>query len=230
MNYVAQIFRELAGYLGRLDLSAFFQGAGAIWVAVVATIALRTWRKQLHAEKQLTFIDELTDTVHEFILLMSAPVTQLELAQIGIEAYKGAASGFERYENAHAIAYISKVGNTTSSKLFGSLAEVKPVLGKMRALAVKGQVLGFSEYSRCQNSCQLLGWTHDHVEAFAAILGIGDINWENPTVQQSLNDLPKFDPARVRTTLQEQNADFIEFARQAYAKATGQTNVKTSSA
>ena len=220
MNATVEAFRMLKTYLSELDLSALLQGIGAIWVAVVATIALRTWRKQLHAEKQLAFIDELTDTVHEFILLMASPTTQLEFAQVGIEAHKGVAFGFEQYEHGAAIAYITKAGKDTSARLFESLAKVKPVLGKMRALVVKGQVLGFPDYPRCQNACQLLGWTHDHIEAFAAILANGNLNWENPVVQQSLSSLPKFDPHRVRTTLQEQNAEFIQFAKQAYEKAT----------
>ena len=218
---MVEAIRSLGSYVGQLDLSALLQGIGAIWVSVVATIALRAWRKQLHAERQLAFIDVLTDTIHEFILLMASPTSQLEWAQIGIEAHKGAAFGFEKYEHSAAIAYISKAGKETSARLFESLAKVKPVLGKMRALVVKGQVLGFPDYSHCQNACELLGWTHDHIEAFSSILDTRDLNWEHPFVQQSLDSLPKFDPERVRTTLQEQNAEFIRFARQAYKNATG---------
>lgn len=221
IDSVMETVRGIGSYLGELNLSALIQGVGAIWIAIVATIALHTWRKQLHAEKQLAFIDELTDTINELILLMNVPVTQLEFAQIGIEAYKGSTYGFDKYENAAAIAYITNAGQAVSARLFESLGKVKPVLGRIRSLVVKGQVLGFSDYARCQNACDLLSWTHDHIEAFSVILANDNLNWENPTVQQSLSNLSKFDPNRVRRTLQEQNAEFIQFAKRAYENATG---------
>lgn len=207
--------------MSSFDWPALLQGIGAIWVATIATFALSTWRKQLHAEKQLAFIDELTDTIHEFILLMASPTTQLEFAQMGIDAHKGAAFGFEQYDNAEAIAYITKSGRETSERILERLAKVKPVLGRMRALAVKGQVLDLTDYSCCQHACEQLGWTHDHIEAFCGIMSNPHLNWDHPVVQKSLSNLPKFDPKRVRTTLQEQNAEFIKFAKQAYEKATG---------
>lgn len=220
MREATELLSNLGRYLVQFDVSSFLQGVGAIWVAVVATLALRTWRKQLHAEKQLAFIDELTDTVHEFILLMAPPTSLLAFAKIGIDAHKGVAFGFEKYENAEAIAYITKNGRSTSERISEKLSAVKPVLGKMQALAVKGQVLGLPDYPRCQNACVMLAWTHDHIEAFSALIGDPNMNWDNPLVQKSLSNLPKFDPERVNNTLQEQNMEFIVFAKQAYEKAT----------
>ena len=49
------------------------QGIGSIWVAIVATLALNAWKHQSKAQRQMNFMDELTDSVHEFIQLMSAP-------------------------------------------------------------------------------------------------------------------------------------------------------------
>jgi hypothetical protein len=206
--------------LAQVDISSLLQGVGAIWVAIVATAALSTWRKQLHAEKQLTFIDELTDTVHEFILLMASPTSHLGFAKVGIEAHKGAAFGFEKYGNAEAIAYINKSGPNTSDRILKKLALVKPVLGKMQSLVVKGQVLGMPDYSRCQNACAMLAWSHDQIEAFCAIIGDPYLNWEHPDVQKSLSNLSKIDAERINANLQEQNKAFIVFAKKAYEKAT----------
>ena len=86
MTQLSDFLNITGAHLAQVDISSLLQGIGAIWVAVVATAALSTWRKQLYAEKQLSFIDELTDTVHEFILLMASPTSHLRYAKIGIEA------------------------------------------------------------------------------------------------------------------------------------------------
>jgi hypothetical protein len=190
-----------------------------IWVAWVATAALSTWKKQLRAQKQLSFIDELTDTVHEFILLMAAPINRLVYAKIGIDAHKGIALEFEQYENAEAIAFIHKDGRGTSERIVADLALVRPVLGKMQALAVKGQVLGLKDYPKCQDACAMLAWSYDQIEAFCAIIGNPNLNWGHPLIQESLGNLSKIDADRINTNLAEQNKKFVEFATMAYANA-----------
>jgi len=189
------------------------------WLAIVATMALNTWRKQLLVEKQLSFIDELTDTVHEFILLMAAPTSHLRYAKIGIDAHKGAALGFEQYENAEAIAFINKDGPGTSDRIMASLALVRPVLGKMQSLAVKGQVLSLQDYPKCQNACTMLAWSHGQLQAFCAIIGNPNLNWENPLIQKHLNNLSKIDADRINANLTEQSGEFIEFAKKVYENA-----------
>ncbi len=188
------------------------------WIAFVARSALRTWKKQLRAEKQLSFIDDLTDTVHEFIQLMAAPIQHLVVAKICIEAHKGAASGFEQYENAEMIAFINKDGQGTSDRFAADLARVTPVFAKMQSLAVKGQVLGLQDYSECLNAWEMLAWSHGQLQAFCAIIGNPNLNWNNPQVQESLNNISKIDADRIKTNLEDQNRKFLEFAKKAREK------------
>jgi hypothetical protein len=203
--------------MAQLDIGALFVAAGTFWLAWVATAALNTWRKQLHAEKQLTFIDELTDTVHEFILLMAAPVNLLANAKTGIEAHKEVLLlNTDKRENSGTIAYIEKYGRSTSDRILEKLAPVKQVLGKMQSLVVKGQVFGIIDYARCQNACTMLAWSHGQVEAFCWIIGNTHMNWDHPEVQQALNNLTKIDADSISANLQIQNRDYIQFAKKAY--------------
>jgi hypothetical protein len=202
-----------------VQISSLLQLIVGIWVAGVATVALSTWKKQLRAEKQLSFIDELTNTVHEYILLMVAPTSHLVYAKIGIEAHKGAAFGFEQYENAEAIAFINKDGPGTSDRIMADLALVRPVLGKMQSLAVKGQVLGLQDYPKCHNACTMLARSHDQLQAFCAIIRNPNLNWKNPLVQKNLNNLSEIDADRINANLNEQNWEFIKFAKKAYENA-----------
>ena len=223
MGGVSVLFLYVAAVLFFRDweqVSSLFQLTVAIWVAYVATEALNTWRKQLRAEKQTSFIDELTDTIHEFIILMASPINSLAIAKMEIEAYKGAAFGFEQYENAEAIAFINKDGPDTSARITADLALVRPVLAKMQSLAVKGQVLGLQDYPACHKACQMLAWSHNQLQVFCSIIGSrSSRNWEHPLVKKNLNTLSEIDADRINANLEEQHRVFIEFAKKAYEKA-----------
>lgn len=223
MNKLTEFLNAVSSHMAQLDISSLLAAVGSIWVAVVATAALSTWRKQLHSEKQLTFIDELTDTVHEFILLMAAPVNLLANAKIGIEAHIEVSHGSEKRDNAGTITYIDKCGRSTSERILEKLAPVKPVLGKMQSLVVKGQVFGITDYARCQNACTMLAWSHAQIEAFCRIIGNTHMNWDHPEVQQSLTDLSKINADSINANLQTQNKEYIEFAKKAYESAIKET-------
>lgn len=60
------------------NLSSILTALAGIWVAVIATLALRTWKYQTRAEKHIQFMDGLTDTVHEYIQAMQAPIEALK--------------------------------------------------------------------------------------------------------------------------------------------------------
>lgn len=170
----------------------------------------------MHAHKQLAFVDELTDTVHEFILLMSAPISQITFAKIGISSYTGNTNDYAKYENPEAIAYIENEGAETSKKILDQLNSVKPVLSKMQSLSTKGQILGIANYSKCMNACNMLQWSHNLVEVFGVIIGSQHMNWEHPEVQKHLLHLIKINPEEIRANLAEQNKEIISFAKGVY--------------
>jgi hypothetical protein len=59
--------------------SSIFQAIAAIWVAVIATYALGQWKKQIKLQKQVDFVDQLTDEIHEFMLTASPLVSSKNL-------------------------------------------------------------------------------------------------------------------------------------------------------
>ena len=59
----------------------------SIVVAITAVLALRTWKYKIRAQNQIQLMDELTDTVHEYIQAMDAPTQTLKFVKIGIETY-----------------------------------------------------------------------------------------------------------------------------------------------
>ena len=190
----------------------------SVWVATVGTVALSTWRRQSKAQRQSDLLDDLTNSVHEFVNLMSAPIEMLHHIKIRIESHKATFGLMNDVPYPEAIACIEKYGKEDSKRLFEYLNASTPSLTKIRFLSTKGQVLGFSNYEICQKTCQMLSWQHDKLQAVAVIIGSTSMNWQNPEVQKSLSTLMQIDPGEIGAQLQVQNIEFLEFVKTNYEK------------
>lgn len=200
------------------DWLAIIQVIVGIWVAIIATIALSTWKCQIKAHKHIEFLDELTDTIHNFILSMSGPITYLEFAKIGIDCYAGIHNEPEDMKNPEAVAFIKKDGKSTGDFIRERLTVVTLILSKMKSLVAKGQIFGIDNYSQCQEACVMLEWSYKQIEAFFSIIGNQHLNWDNPEVQSTLEEILSVNPEDIKNNLTQQNTNFLLFAKQAYTK------------
>jgi hypothetical protein len=187
-------------------------------MVIIATFALSTWRRQIKAQKQIDFIDELTDTIHDYILSMPTPVHSLRFAKIGIDCLAGIHGEPADIKHPEAVAYIKRQGKSTSENIQRQLVSIRPILSKMKSLAAKGQVFGIDNYSECQNACIMLEWSYNQIEAFSSMIMNPNLNWNNPVVQQSMDKVLSVDSEHIESNLIEQNSKFLTFAKQAYSK------------
>ncbi len=212
MDTFIQIIETLTNYM-----SSMLTAVASICVAVIAYYALRTWKYQTRAEKHIQFMDGLTDTVHEYIQAMEAPIEVLKYIEIAIEAHSDVASlKHEDAKNAGVISYIVKDGKADQTQLNEYLDKVRPITSRMESLAVKGQVMGFKNYRQCYNACKMLTWSHGQIEAVAMIIGNAHLNWANETVQQALDDIMTVKSHSIRENLEKHNGIFLEFVKQNY--------------
>jgi hypothetical protein len=188
----------------------------SIWVATVATLALRTWKRQSKAQKQTEFMDEITEAVHQFIHLMGAPIEMVTYVKIGIESYSGMPNLDKSLKNPEAVAYIQKRGKDDAKKLYEYLKPCAPVLAKIHSLVVKGQVFRLKKYYECQNSCKLLTWQHERIQALCYMIGSEDLNWENPKVEELLGKVIELDSEDIKRQIAEQNVKFLSFVKDNY--------------
>ena len=202
-----------------MDWSAIIQGVAGIWMAFIATCALNSWKRKIKTQKHIDFIDELIETIHAFILSMSAPVSFLKFAKIGIDSYAGIHGESEEIKNPEAVAFIRKRGKSTKEDTQECLNAVRSILSRMKSLVAKGQVFGIENYSKCQNACSMLEWSYNQTEAFFLIIGNPNLNWNNPDVERLLDKVLSFDPVRIKSNLTKQSSEFLLFATRAYEKA-----------
>jgi len=85
-------------------------------------------------------------------------------------------------------------------------------------LVAEGQALGFKNYNECQNSCNLIIWQYERIQALCFIIGNPNLNWENPTVQKSLSKTISLEPDDIKKQIEEQNVKFLNFLKDNYQR------------
>jgi hypothetical protein len=189
----------------------------SIWTALIATLALHTWKRTTNAQKQIEFLDNLIETMHEYIQGMATPIQLWEFSKLGINAH----SEIHEKHPLHfplegIVSYINKNGERAQAKLNMHLDKIRPIRSRLDALAAKGQIFGFDNYASCLNACNMLSWSHGQLEACAMLLGSSSLNWENELVQQTMSKIISVDAEDIRKNMQTQNCILLEFAREAY--------------
>lgn len=203
-------------FLSSWNWAEIVKGIVSIWVATVATLALKTWKRQSKAQKQTDFMDEITESVHEFIDLMAAPTEMVKYVKIGIESYAGFPDLDQSIQNPEAVAYIQKRGEKDAKQLYEYLKPCTQPLSKIRFLVAKGQVFGFKNYNECQNACAMITWQYERISALCYIIGSGSVNWKNPKVQESLSNAISLDPSDIEKQIKEQSVKFLTFLKDNY--------------
>lgn len=217
METVCKISEAIVGW----DWSAIIQAFVSIWIAIVATLALYTWKSQSKAQRQTDFLDTLTDSIHDFMTLMAEPIAMVKWAKFGIQGHAVISQVDRRLKTIGAIAYIEANGKSDSKKLGELLERCRPALSKIRSLWAKGHVLGFTNYNECHDSCTLITWQYDRILAFSQVIGNTTMNWENPEVQVTVDGVLAIEADDIETSLNDQNIKFLEFVRTNYQAILG---------
>jgi len=202
--------------LSRWDWAAIIQSASSVFVAFIAWLALSTWKQQSKAQKKSEFMDELTDTVHEFISLLGAPTQMVKYIKMAIECHEQVSSIDPRIKNSGVIEYIKKDGKQESKRLRESLEPCEHSLIKINSLIAKGQVFGFSDYNSCQESCKMITWQYDRIQALGYMIGNESANWENPEVKETLDKVVALEESDIREVIAEFNSKFLTFVKKNY--------------
>jgi len=213
---MCEFIKETITFLSSWNWAEVIKGIVSIWVAMIATLALETWKRQSKAQKQTDFMDEITKSVHEFIDLMAAPTEMVKYVKIGIESYAGLPELDQSLGNPEAVAYIQKQGQEDAKRLYEYLKPCTQPLSKIRSLVAKGQVFGFKNYDECQNACAMITWQYERIQALCYIIGSGSLNWRNPEVQKSLSKVISLDSGDIEKQIKEQHVKFLIFIKDNY--------------
>ena len=211
-----EIICQLPDFLTKQNWPSILQGIGAIWVAIVATCALTQWKKQIKLQKQLAFVDRLTDEIHNFILAASPLLSAIKFTKIGFESYQNTNCKYKKCNNNGAISYIEANGKQDSLEMVKQIDVLRGIMSKIRSLSAKGQVYDISNYKKAQTAISIIEHVYGQLEAFAYFIGKNSLNWSHPDVQKRLNSIVKIDEELISKNLAVQNREYLKFAQELY--------------
>ena len=215
-NLMIQEIVNIISKASEWNWSANIQAMTGIWVATVATLALHTWRKQSKAQRQLDFLDTLTESVHEFINLIASPTQMVGFIKIGFEAYSSSPKTDKSLKQPGVVSYIEKNGAEDSKRFLKSLKLCEPSLVKIRSLVVKGKVLSLSNHQDCVVACKMITWQYDRIMSLATMIGITPLNWKHPDVERALEKVCALKKEDIVKDLNEYNNQLMEFIGKNY--------------
>ena len=195
-----------------------FTAAGTVALSAFAYRALAAWKGQERAKRETDFLSELVDAVHRYIAEMSKPITLTKFIKIGMDSHspEGELDGI-----VGAITYIRKRGADDSKRLMSELGAIQPTTIRIRSLIAKGQAFKFDGYSKCYNAVQMLAWHFDRLEALAAIIAYGELNWNNPEVINQLRTGMDIAADDIGKKLGEENVTVLTFFVETYERIYG---------
>jgi len=205
-------------FLASIDWLEVVQTLAALLAIYVAFAALSTWKHQSKAQKQSDYLDKLTDTVHEYIQALAAPIEVLKIIRIGIESHKGIPFSADYGPNTHVIAYIESRGSEYSKKLWEYLSKSDSLVAQINSLVARGQVYDLKNFVDCINSVKMLLWQNQRLQVVASIIGSTNLYWKNPEVMKAIENMLTVDPVDVEVHLQKHNVEYINFVNENYRK------------
>jgi hypothetical protein len=213
------LVRSLDWLLGMPWLE-ILKAAAPVATALIAFSALRNWKRQDRAKRHADFLDQLIETVHDYVSLLAKPVEVAEFVKIGIKSHEPAFMGGDQ-RIAGVIQYIQKRGKEDSHTLVEALNACRPAAVRLRALMAKGQVFRFRDYHTCKNAVNQLTWQLGRLESLALLIGSTTLNWENPEVLQFLEKMIAIEPEEIRKQVDEENVVILAFTSKTYETIYG---------
>lgn len=214
MSY--EIFPCLHGAFTSVAWLELLKTLAPVATACIAFVALRNWKRQDRAKREIEFVDSLVDAVHAYMTAMAGPLTRLGFEQIAIKSRAGGEGPEFALEGA--IQYVVSHGEEAGIKLAKSLGEISPAVTLIRTRAAKGQVFNFKGYRDCYSAMMSMLHLYDAIEAAAVILQSKNLNWDNPEARLALErTLLGLDSNEMRLLIGKANVKVLDFAAKIYA-------------
>ncbi|MDH5938940.1 hypothetical protein L8R84_22805 [Vibrio splendidus] len=195
-------------------------GATATLIAAIfAGLALKSWKQQIHVQRQVTFLDELSEAFNEYSNLVVAPIELVKYSKLAIEGHSFCDSAETPFEESGLIKYIKQSGKEDAERISENLNKCIDSLNKIHALTTKGNMMGFEDYHVCFSACVRLSKTYPAIQAYSGLIGYEYLNWSNPKVEEYASNAMKMDPSDLTAIVKNCNSELIRFAMEKYKVA-----------
>ena len=197
---------------------SIIQSATGLATLGLAWYALGSWKRQHKSQKVTELLDQLTDSVHDFVQSISIPIQRLQFIHIGIDSCQYDRELNTALKYPEAIRFIEKEGREAATELMASLKASESSVHRIRSLLVKGQIYNIENYEECRNACNYIVWQYDRLQVVYAVLSGQNMNWEHPKVIESIGNLLEITSDDINNYLEDNQVAFLKFVKAAYAK------------
>ncbi|HAS6323074.1 TPA: hypothetical protein I7235_22450 [Vibrio vulnificus] len=200
----------LSGFGGIIGALATF------CAAVFAGLALTSWKKQTQAQRQILFLDELTEAFNEYSNLVSAPIDLVKYSKFAIDSFSSVDSAGLPFEQSGIVRYFEIAGKEDAERINQHLSKCIESLNKIQALTTKGNLMGFYDYHICFEACARLSSTYPAIQAYSSRISTKNLNWSNPEVEVVVRKAIEMDPNDLSAIVKSCNEELILFAQEKY--------------
>ncbi|MFA0662749.1 hypothetical protein AB4619_27260 [Vibrio splendidus] len=201
------------------SFGAIIGATATLIAAIFAGIALKSWKQQIHVQRQITFLDELSEAFHEYSNLVVAPIELVKYSKLAIEGYSFSYSAETSFEESGLIKYIKQSGKEDSVTINENLNKCLDSLNKICALTTKGNMMGFEDYHICFSACERLTKTYPAIRAYSELISYQYRNWSNPQIVEYVRNAIEMDPSDLTAIVKNCNSELIQFAMEKYKVA-----------
>lgn len=204
------------GFIDSIEWLSLINTLGTLAALLIAWTALNTWRSQKKADIHTSYLDELTDEVHELIFKLSPALEFLKYIQMSFKSHMPYSDPTQEHHELGAIAYIERTGPQDSEKFNEYLKECEPHVAKIRSMAAKGQALGLLDFDKCNEACQTITWLYEQLISVRVMIALQNLNWENEQARKSLRSVLQIDHETIRKKVEDQNTVYLNFVKANY--------------
>ncbi|WP_448212958.1 hypothetical protein [Colwellia sp. MEBiC06753] len=185
---------------------------------VIAYLALTSWKKQHKSQKITSLLDELTDSIHDFIQLVSVPSQHLQYIHISIESYQNDPELDKELDYPETVRFIQNKGQESASRMMDYLRPCASPVHKIKSLVVKAQMFNIENFQDCVNACEMITWQYDRLQVVYSIISSNNMNWKHPKVIEHLGHLSNITYEDIQKHLNDNQLLYLKFVKASYSK------------
>jgi hypothetical protein len=204
---------QILSVISYIDWSEFAKVVTSIWLAIIATLALTTWKRKLKTEQKTELLDKLTTAVYYFKNHLIHPAVYFETIKTD---FKKNFPEYSKNQEQVAMNFISEKGEMYSKLLEESLKGCKEKRDEVENLIIQVQVLNFIDHKNCSDACYQV--IHQYSEFATLALNVGNINCTPIQAVATLDKIFALNPEKIRDDLHKEHVKYLEFVRKNYKR------------
>ncbi|WP_440682446.1 hypothetical protein [Cysteiniphilum halobium] len=200
-------------------MDIFFSALSAVFsflTAIIACLALNSWKYQMKANVKIKFLDDLTS---ELICYCGELININDYLKFIVDIeYKSYEVKLQDTYNDESgiVKYIKCKGRERAKLIFGYLDKARLVSSRIESLMIRGQFYRFNQFEELNSAIDELLLISKHIEGIAFVLSNSSFYLPNADIQESLSNVVKIEPDKINECLRNKEQNSLKYIGRYY--------------